>query len=417
MFEFNDQHRMIEKTVRQFVEKELEPNVEAIENGEPPYEIMKKFARTFGLPSMVDGVWKSRKKKLQAKEAGEDVKDEGDGGGGMVEGMGGDDPVMGAIIGKELSRVSPGFALALSATVGLYGSTVMRKGTWDQQEKYGIPVLKFEKIGAWAMTEPGAGSDAYGGMRTVAKRDGDGYRISGEKTFITNAPHADYFTVYAKLEDGDVPLRERPIQCFLVERGMEGLETSKPFKKMGMHASPTGAVFLDDVFVPAENLLGKKEKEQSREQSRDVFSGERSGSPIMALGIIEKCIDQCLRYVQEREQWGRRIAEFQAVQHRIAKMYVIRENVRNLMFKQLWSQKEGKVSMAEACAAKAYAGQAAVDVALDAIQIHGGMGYMWETGLERLMRDAKLLQIGGGTDDIQYNTIARELLKNDHLPS
>lgn len=420
MFEFNDQHKMIQKMVRQFVEKELEPKVEDIENGEPPYEIMKKFANTFGIPGMIDGVWKKRKKKLQAQEAGEETpaEEKGDDEDGGMEGLGGADPAMAAIIGVELARVSPGFSLALAANTALYGATVMKKGTWDQQDKWGIPVLKFEKIGAWAMTEPGAGSDAYGGMCTIAKHDGDGYRISGEKTFITNAPYADYFTVYAKIDNNDgTPLRNRPIQCFVVERGMDGLETSKPFKKMGMHASPTGAVYLDNVFVPAENLLGKKEKELSKEQSRDVFSGERSGSPIMALGIIEKCIDQCLKYVQEREQWGQRIAEFQAVQHRIAKMYVIRENVRNLMFKQLWQQKNGKVNMTEACAAKAYAGQAAVDVALEAIQIHGGMGYMWETGLERLMRDAKLLQIGGGTDDIQYNTIARELLRSDRLPS
>ncbi|MEW6776232.1 MAG: acyl-CoA dehydrogenase family protein [Bdellovibrionota bacterium] len=418
MFEFNEQHRMIEKMVRQFGEKELSPHVPALEEGMVPYDIMRKFAKTFGLPGMIDSVWAKRKKKLEAAERGE-AKEEGKGKAGMIGelgGLGGGDPVMAAIIGKELCRISPGFMLSLSATVGLYGGTVMKKGTSDQQEKWGIPVLKFEKIGAWAMTEPGAGSDAYGGMKTVAKRDGDGYRISGEKTFITNAPYADYFSVYAKLDTGDnTPLRERPIQCFVIERGTPGLETSKPFKKMGMHASPTGAVYLDNVFVPAGNMLGKKEKEASKEQSRDVFSGERSGAPIMALGIIERCIDDSIKYMKTREQFGKPIAEFQGLQFKLAQMFVIRENVRNLMFKQLWAQKEGKVDMAEACAAKVYCGQAAVNVALDAIQIHGGMGYMAETGIEMLMRDAKLMQIGGGTDEIQYNTIARELLRRGRL--
>jgi alkylation response protein AidB-like acyl-CoA dehydrogenase len=290
----------------------------------------------------------------------------------------------------------------------------MRRGTPRQRERFGLPVVTGEKIGAWAITEPGAGSDAFGGMRTTARREGSGYVLNGQKTFISNAPFADVLLVYAKLEHGELPLRERPIHAFVIERGAAGLTLSSPMRKMGMWASPTGEVFLDNVAVPAEQLLGEVEREASREGARDVFHGERTGIVPMALGIIERCLEESIAYAKQRETWERPIAEYQLVQAKLARMYVHYQNVRNLLFKQLWMAKCGiRMTMGEASAMKAYCAPAATEVALEAVQILGGNGYMREFRVEQLARDAKLLQIGGGTDEIQQLTCARALLRGD----
>jgi alkylation response protein AidB-like acyl-CoA dehydrogenase len=289
----------------------------------------------------------------------------------------------------------------------------MKKGTPRQRRRWALPLLTLEKIGAWAMTEPGAGSDAFGGMRTLARPDGDRYVLSGAKTFITNAPYADTFVVYAKIDRGDgAPLRERPFYAFVLERGMKGLATSAPMEKMGMHASPTGEVFLEDVHVTREHLLGEVEREPSRESARDVFHGERTAMAPMCLGIIERCLDDSVAYAKQRTTWDTPIADYQLVQEKLARMFMHRENVRNILFKDLWAQRKGiKVSMAEASSWKLYCARAATEVAMEAVQLMGGNGYMTEFHVEQLARDAKLLQIGGGTDEIQIVTIARNLLQ------
>jgi hypothetical protein len=207
------------------------------------------------------------------------------------------------------------------------------------------------------------------------------------------------------------------MHAFLVERGAPGLETSKPMRKMGMHASPTGQVFLADVRVPRENLLGETEEQpEAREQAKDVFHGERTGLVPMALGIIERCLEESLRYARERKQFGHAIGEYQLIQDKLARMFVARENVRNLFFKFLDAQREKtRMSMAEACVCKLYGARMATEVAMEAVQLMGGNGYMQEFVVERLARDAKLLQIGGGTDEIQIVTIAKSLLR-DGIP-
>jgi hypothetical protein len=236
--------------------------------------------------------------------------------------------------------------------------------------------------------------------------------LNGQKTFITNAPYADYFVVYAKIDRGQKDKRDkRYIFPFVMEKGTQGLAASKPMKKMGMRGSPTGEIFLDDVFVPKSQLLGETEEASSRDQAKDVFAGERSGAPAMCWGIIERCVEDSIKYAIERKQWGRSIAEFQLMQDKIAKMYVKLENVRNMAFKQAWTRKQKTGTIEDACAAKYYCANAAVEVALDAIQIMGGYGYIQEYHVEMLMRDAKLMCIGGGTDEIQILTIAKQLLK------
>jgi len=409
MFDFTDEQKMVRTVVRKWVLANLSPAVDRLESEETlPYELMRSFIKTFGIDEMA----RASMKKLEARKgdaaAGREDGDD-DGGGGVMR-----DASMGAIVGIEFSRVSPGFAMAFGASLGLCGGAIMRRGTPRQRQQFGLPVVTGEKIGAWAITEPGAGTDAFGGMRTTARRDGSGYILNGQKTFISNAPFADVLLIYAKLEHGELPLRDRPIHAFIVERGAPGLTLGKPMRKMGMWASPTGEVFLDNVVVPAEQLLGEVEKKASREGARDVFHSERTGILPMALGIIERCLEESLAYAKQRETWDKPIAEYQLIQAKLAKMYVHYQNVRNLLFKHLWMAKHGiRLTMGEASAMKAYAAPAATEVALEAVQILGGNGYMREFHVEQLARDAKLLQIGGGTDEIQQITCARALLRGD----
>lgn len=404
MFAFTDEQKMAQKMMRKWAEAELAPNVPAMEKGELlPYDLMRKLVNTFGLPHMVKSYFKSLEEK--EKEGAPKKKK-------ALSALGGD-PAWAAIFSIEMSRICPGFMLAFGASAGLCGGAIMARGTLEQKKRWALPVLTFEKIGCWGMTEPDAGSDAFGGMRATAHEDGDSYILNGQKTFITNAPFADIFVVYAKVvrevgEDG----RSRPIHAFVVERGTEGLDTPPPMRKMGMHTSPTGEIFLEDCRVPAANLLGgDRKKATGRKGGTDVFHGERTGVVPMALGIIERCLDDSVQYAKDRKTWGKPIGEYQLIQDKLAKMFVARENVRNLMFKQMYCERKGlPLSMAEACACKLYSARVATDVALEAVQIMAGNGYMEEYHVEMLMRDAKLLQIGGGTDEMQITRIARQLL-------
>ena len=409
MLKFSDEHEMIRKLIRRWTASKLEPQVDALEAGEPPYELMRDFAKTFGIPDMVRSMFtKLEERAAKGAEAGDESPPRAARGP-----LSASDPALAAIVSMELSRVCPGFALAFGATGGLAGGAIMGKGTLEQKKRWGLPIMTLEKIGGWGMTEPGAGSDAFRSMRTVAVPKDGGYVLNGQKTFITNAPYADTLVIYAKIDRGDgTPLADRPIQPFVLERGDKGLETSKPMRKMGMHSSPTGEVFLADCFVPADRLLGMREKDAvGRESGKDVFHTERTGLPTMAVGIIERCLEIALDYAKQRVTWGKPIAEYQLVQDKLARMFVHLENSRNLMFKQLTLSIEGKtMSAAEASAAKLYCARAATEVAMDAVQLLGGNGYMQEYRVEMLARDAKLLQIGGGTDEIQIINIARNLL-------
>ena len=403
MFELQEQHRMVEKVFRTFAEKELMPKVEAFEKGEElPYELMRKMMNSLGGGAMMREAMLKRVAKMEAKAAGQEEKQAPEDGIEALE----RDPLIPSIILKELSRVSPGYAMSWGASLGLCGQNIMNKGTPDQIRAYAIPVLTLEKIGAWALTEPGAGSDAFGAMQTTAKPQGDFYLLNGTKTFITNAPYADVFLVYAKVDRGQ-PKSEQPVQAFILTRGMKGLSTGKPFEKMGMKDSPTGEVFLEDVEVPVENLLGGSEKKSMRDGAKESLGSERSGVAPMCLGIIERCYELSLKYAKERVQFGKPIAEFQAIQLKLADMYIHLQNTWNIVFRLAEMGRTGKRDLAFVCASKVYTARAAVEVALSAIQIHGGYGYMKEYHVEKLMRDAKLLEIGAGTSDINALTTAR----------
>jgi len=245
--------------------------------------------------------------------------------------------------------------------------------------------------------------------------------LRGSKTFISNAPAADVFLIYARLAEehpdwseaaapGGVVRDKRRIFPIVVERGTAGLETGSPMEKMGMHACPTGEIFLDDVRVPRSHLLGDPER-PAREAAEETLATERAAIVAMCLGVIERCLDDAVAYAVERVQFGKPIAAFQLIQQKLARMYLARENVRNLVFKLIWLQKTGGGTEREVSAAKWYATEAACEVALEAMQLMGGAGYMREHAPERMFRDMKLWTVGGGTSEIQQLTIAKDLLR------
>ena len=403
MFELTDTQRMIEQAVRAFAQKEIAPNLPALESGEMlPYEILKKFAKQMGLAGQVRGAFKKREGK-------EEKPDDAPATGGPLPG--GLDPMIPSILFKEISRYSPGLCMAFVATLGC-ATAIAQQGTEAQRERWAYPVYSMEKVGCWALTETSSGSDAFGSMRTRARVDGDHFVLSGQKTFISNAPFADVLLVYARLESGGT---EKPqVRAFVLERGDPGLTTGAPMPKMGMWDSPTGEVFMDEVRVPRERILGPQPEDATGSRKGDAkgtLQHERAVMPAMCLGIIERCVEESVKFAKEREAFGHRIAEYQLIQGKLARMNVSLENARNLVFKLAWMQKQGKLDDKTASTAKLYCAQEAVRVSLDAIQIMGGTGYMREAPVEKLMRDAKMFEIGGGTSEIQTLTIAREMLR------
>jgi alkylation response protein AidB-like acyl-CoA dehydrogenase len=405
MYEWSEEQKAIRDAVRRFVQEEVEPNVEELEHGEtPPYDVIRKLYRTFGLDALARD---SFKKALERKTSGAPPREEREGGGNASLML---IPII------ELCHYCPGIVTALGVSTGLAAGTIMKSGTPAQMERWGLDLLTLDRIGAWAITEPNSGSDALGGMKSTAVRDGDEYVLNGNKTFITNGPYADTIVYYAKLDDGsDTALRQRQVLTFILDKGMPGLEQSKPFRKMGLHSSPTGEVFLTDVRVGKDRLLGETEGtpggSEGRESAKGNFVTERAGVAAMSLGLIEECLKLSVQYAKDRLLWERPIAEFQLIQLKLAKMEIARLNVENLVFRHIEMSGAGKsLTLAEASAMKLYSAQAASEVAMEAVQLFGGNGYMSEFRVEQLARDAKVFQIYAGTDEIQVTHIARDLL-------
>ncbi len=405
MFEWSEEHQMIRQAVRDFVDKEVRPHREELEHGDlAPYDILRKLYKTFGMDSMAAASFDRRIAREEAGDTGRPASDsDGEGGGGMT---------LLPII--ELCKCSPGMVTAMGVSVGLASASIMSKGTIAQKKRWARDILTMDKIGAWAITEPNSGSDAFGSMQSTARIDGDEFVLNGSKTFITNGPYADTIIFICKLDEGNPPAERRVVQ-FVLDSGMPGLEQSKPLRKMGMHSSPTGMLFLDDVRVGKDRLLGESLDAYSgkvgRDASKATFTIERTGVAAMALGMIERCIELCVPYAKERVQFGQPIGNFQLIQLKLAKMEVARLNVENLVFRTLEMSAAGKaLGLAEASAMKLYSAQAATEVALEAVQLFGGNGYMAEYEVEQLARDAKVLQIYAGTDEIQVTHIAKAML-------
>jgi alkylation response protein AidB-like acyl-CoA dehydrogenase len=411
MFEWSDEQIMLRDAVRQFVDKEIRPNVDELEHGDtPPYEILRKLFSTFGMDAMARD--RFAKQMEREKEAAAAVE-RGEEPPAKPKREGGSDASLQMIPIIELCRVSPGMVTAMGVSMGLTAASIMSKGTIAQKERWVPDLLTMEKIGAWAITEPDSGSDAFGSMRATARRDGDDYLLNGQKTFITNGPYADTIVFICKLDEGNPP-EERTILSFVLDTGMEGLEQSKPLRKMGMHSSPTGMLFLNDVRVGRDRLIGETEDLPAggRAGAKDTFSMERSGVAAMSLGIIQECLDLSIDYAKNRVQFGQPIASFQLIQQKLATMEVARLNVENLVFRSIEVSAAGKsLTFAEASAMKLYSARAATEVALEAVQLFGGNGYMSEYRVEQLARDAKVLQIYAGTDEQQIIAIAKDLIR------
>ncbi|MEI7887188.1 MAG: acyl-CoA dehydrogenase family protein [Actinomycetes bacterium] len=409
MYEWSEEQQMVQQAVRDFVDKEIRPHREELEFGDmAPYDLLRKLFNTFGMSDMQRSSFAKRIAAEKAAAAGEVVEKNADGP---------RDPnsiafTMIPII--ELCRVCPGMVTAMGVSMGLTAAAVMGKGTTAQKERWALDLLTMDKVGAWAITEPNSGSDAFGSMISTARVDGDEFVLNGSKTFITNGPHADTIVFICKLDEGNPPA-ERKIVQFVLDSGMPGLEQSKPLRKMGIHSSPTGQLFLSDVRVGFDRLLGESleayEGKRGKEASKATFSMERAGVAAMALGIVDRCLELSLSYANERVQFGQAIGQFQLIQLKLAKMEVARMNLQNLVFRYIEMSAAGvAMSYAEASAAKLYAAQAATEVALEAVQLFGGNGYMAEYEVEQLARDAKVLQIYAGTDEIQISAVARSLL-------
>ncbi|MCS6798032.1 MAG: acyl-CoA dehydrogenase family protein [Myxococcota bacterium] len=411
MIEWSETHRQIREMFRRFVEAEIVPHIDAYEHeGRPPYDVLRKMMKTFGAGEMALAEFRRELERERARrERGEAAAERGPRTSFSQEAA--DRAALRAIPIVELARHSPGMITALGVSVGLTAGAIQRRGTIAQQERFVPPLLTMEKIGAWAITEPGSGSDAFGAMKSTARRDGDGYVLNGQKTFITNGPYADTIVFICKLDDGVTPPEQRKVLSFVLDGETPGLVRSKPLRKMGLHASPTGELFLDGVRVGRDRLLGESEDAEARGDAKVTFGAERTGVVAMALGIVERCLELCTDYARTRVQFGRPIGEFQLVQLKLARMQVARMNIQNLLFRQIELAGWGRsMDLAEASACKLYCAQAAMEVCLEAVQLFGGNGYMAEYRVEQLCRDAKVLQIYGGTDEIQVSQIARALL-------
>jgi alkylation response protein AidB-like acyl-CoA dehydrogenase len=414
MLEWTDVDLAVRDAVREFVDKEIRPHVDDLESGAmEPYPVIRKLFATFGIADMARESLEKRLAKL--RDGGQSGKSSS--GGGM---FGGGSGGMGFVVVSELCKVSMGIVTGMGVSLGLTVPTIQGRGTLAQQERWLPDLVTYDKIGAWAITEPDSGSDAFGGMKSYVVRDGNGdYILNGQKTFITNGPDADVVVVYAKLNEGEAGgsssnKRDREVLTFVLDRGMEGFIQSKPFSKMGIHSSRTGELYFNNVRLGRDRLLGETEDSSAgdgRASARSNFSAERIGVAAMSLGVIEECLRLCVDYAKTRKLWGQEIGQFQLIQLKLANMEVARMNVRNILFRVIEAAEKGQsISLPEASAIKWYCSQAATDTAMEAVQVFGGNGYMTEYRVEQLARDAKSLMIYAGSNEVQITHVARGLL-------
>lgn len=376
-FRLSEEHKMIQRSVRRFCERELDPIADEIDREERfPMGVYRKLGQEGFLGALVPQEY----------------------------GGSGSDLMSMYIIKEELCRSAAGMGVSVAICTLNFGHFIAKFGTEEQKRKYIPPVIQGEKLASYCLTEPNAGSDTLG-IQTRSRRDKDLFVINGSKTFITNAPLAEYFIVVTRTSG------ERSIRGatnFILERGMEGLSTGEPFEKLGMRCSPTGEVFLEDVHVSKDRVLGSEE--EGFEDMFTTLNAERALAAATATGITQACLDASVRYARERVQFGRPIGTFQLVQSMLAEMAMNLEVARNYAHKVVWLYEEGKTIRHEAAIAKLFASQIAVKSALDAVQIHGGYGYIKDFPVERYLRDAKLGEIGGGTSEIQKLVIGRVLM-------
>jgi alkylation response protein AidB-like acyl-CoA dehydrogenase len=311
-----------------------------------------------------------------------------------------------ALVVEAFCRQDSGLGIALS-DADSSAEMILRFGSNEQKKKYLIPIAKGEAISSGAFTEPDHGSDITG-LSCTAVKEGNEYIINGSKTFITNGPICQFAIVLCQT-DSKVDPSHRGQSSILVEQGTRGFTTSDVGEKMGNKMVPTGELSFNDVRVPISNLIGQEGR--GFYQAMDIFNEIRIEVAAQALGIAQGAFDRALDHVKQRKQFGKRLEEFQVTRHKLADMLIKIETARLMVYKAAWSFDQGNIDQRLISIAKAYAGRVAVEVADEAIQLHGGYGYMLEYEVERFYRDARLTEIYGGTREIQKNTIANTLLK------
>ena len=378
-FELSDQQEQLRKEVRRFAENEVRPVATEYDRAEKfPHEVVEKGAEMGLTGAQIP---------IEYGGAGYDALDV-------------------AIIIEELYAADPGVGGSVLGTA--FGSeAIVAFGTEEQKEEYLPPLAEGEAIMGSAISEPDSGSDVSS-VSTRAEKDGDEWVINGNKMWITNGTVGDFFTVLCKT-DPDADGRYNGFSQIVVESDRDGFESDKITGKMGIRASDTAELIFDDVRVPEENLVGTEG--MGFLQQMQFFDATRSGVAAQGVGIAKGACERALEYSQEREQFGQPIGEFQAIQHKLADMHTKLEAARQLTYKSAWSVENSDEPVTKlASMAKEYASRVAVDVANEAVQIHGGSGYVNDFDVERFYRDAKITQIYEGTTEIQKNIIARELL-------
>ena len=378
-FELNEEQQQTKQSIREFAEAELRPHVMEWDEAQRfPLELLPKFA-DLGIMGVIF------------------PEEYGGAGMGYIEY---------SVIIEELARVDPSIALAIAAHNSLGGNHIYIAGSEEQKKKYLTPLARGEYFGAWGLTEPSSGSDASS-MRTTASRRNGGWVLNGSKNFITNAKFAG--TTVA-LAISDRTAGTHGISAFVVEKETPGFSIAKKENKLGMRASDTAALVFDDCFVPDSNLLG--EAGQGFIQAMKVLDGGRISIAALAVGIAQGAYEAALRYAKERHQFGKPIAEFQAIQFKLADMAVQIDAARLLTYRAAVLKNQGKIVTRESSIAKLYASEIAVRVAEESVQIHGGYGYIKDYPAEKFWRDSKLCTIGEGTSEVQRTVIARQLLRS-----
>jgi alkylation response protein AidB-like acyl-CoA dehydrogenase len=375
-FDLNDEQIMIQRTIRDFANEVVaEGAIERDINKEFPRKIFKNLGELgmMGLP----------------------FPEEYGGAGG--------DTISFAIVVEELSRVCGSTGITYSAHISLGGAPINMFGTHEQKQKYLAPICSGESLGAFGLTEPNAGSDA-GGTKTTAEEIGNDFIINGNKCFITNASYAKHLalTAITGMNEG-----KKEISAIIVPTDAPGFSVIDSYEKMGLHSSNTTELVLEDVRVPQENLLGKKG--HGFKQFLVTLDGGRIGIGAMAVGIAQGAYEKTLQYVKERKQFGRSLASFQITQFKIADMAMKIELARNMVYKAAWLKDQGRPYTIEASMCKLFASEVCMEITNQAVQLHGGNGYMKDYHVERMMRDAKLLEIGEGTSEVQRMVISREV--------
>ena len=380
-FELNDEQKEIKKAVREFCQKEFTPELalELDRKEEFPMELYKKAAE-LGFTSM----------RIPEEYGGQ--------GYGVLEEC---------IVVEEMCKADPGLGAAISLGNLMIPDVLLKHGTEEQKEKYIPPLARGEAIAAAAFTEPEHGSDITR-LDTTAVKEGNEWVINGNKTFITNAPIADYFIILCQTDPNAQP-PYRGQSLFLAEKGMPGLDVEKLYGKMGIRPCITGSLSFDNLRVPENNLIG--ELNRGFYYALELFDGTRITIAAQAVGIAQGAFERAFQYAKKRKQFNRPIIDFQGISFKLAEMHMKIEAARLLTYKAAWLYDQGKVDPVATSTAKAYASKVAMEVTDEAIQIHGGYGYLAEYHIERFHRCAKITEIYEGTTEIQKLTIINQLKK------